>query len=167
MGSVSGLTRDQRSRARDRTVQAALLGLHHAPEVHYTMGPPRWEGISKRRNARHGEFPTEADCSSFATWCLWNGLKLGFGLDDHVNGHDWTAGFTGTMLSHGMAVRHLSNVRRGDCVLYGTGSPGEHVSIVVSLKGDVPMVVSHGSEPGPFYLKYNYRSDVMQIRRYI
>jgi hypothetical protein len=29
------------------------------------------------------------------------------------------------------------------------------------------MVISHGSEPGPFDLAYNYRSDVLQIRRYI
>jgi hypothetical protein len=26
------------------------------------------------------------------------------------------------------------------------------------------VVVSHGSEPGPFKLAYNYRNDVMEIR---
>jgi hypothetical protein len=93
MGSVSGLTREQRIRARDRTVQAALLALHHAPQVHYTQDlVQRWDGIAKRRNARVGEFPRNADCSSFATWCLWNGLHLGFGLGDLVNGFNWTAG---------------------------------------------------------------------------
>jgi hypothetical protein len=71
------------------------------------------------------------------------------------------------MLQHGKQVRHLTNVQRGDCVIYGTGSPGVHCTIVVALKGGVPMVVSHGSEPGPFYRKYNYRTDVLQIRRYI
>jgi hypothetical protein len=28
-----------------------------------------------------------------------------------------------------------------------------------------PMVISHGSEPGPFYLAYHYRPDVLSIRR--
>jgi cell wall-associated NlpC family hydrolase len=167
MPSVSGLTREQRIRARDRTVQAAVLAYHHAPEVHYTQGTERWEGIADDRNARLGEFPTQADCSSFATWCLWNGLHLGFSLGDNVNGEDWAAGYTGTMLSHGKQVRQVSNVQRGDLVLYGTGFPGEHVTVVVAMKAGVPMVISHGSEPGPFHLKYNYRPDILQIRRYI
>ena len=29
------------------------------------------------------------------------------------------------------------------------------------------MVVSHGSEGGPYYVAYNYRTDIMCIRRYI
>ena len=167
MASVSGLSREHRIRARDRTVQAATLALHHAPKVHYTQGAKRWDGIANRRNARTGEFPTNADCSSFATWCLWNGLRLGFGLGDLVNGAGWAAGYTGTMLTHGKRVRHLGNVMRGDCVLYGSGAPGEHVTIVVGIVGGVPMVVSHGSEAGPFYVRYNYRGDIMQFRRYI
>lgn len=167
MASVSGLNREQRIRARDRVVQAALLGFHHAPKIHYTQGPKRWEGIDKRLNARLGQFPTQADCSSFATWCLWNGLFLGFGLGDNVNGQGWAAGYTGTMLDHGKQVRSVTNAQRGDLVLYGSGPPGEHVTVVVAMKGGVPMVVSHGSEGGPYHVKYNYRSDVYQIRRYI
>lgn len=167
MASVSGLARDQRIQARDRTVQAALLVLKNVKQVHYTQDKRRWDGISNRRNARLGEFPTHSDCSSFATWCLWNGLKLGFGLDDLVNGADWKAGFTGTMLTHGRPVRKLAKVRRGDCVLYGDGPPGEHVTIVVGKRGGVPMVVSHGSEKGPFFLAFDYRGDVLEIRRYI
>jgi hypothetical protein len=167
MGSVSGLTREQRIRARDRTVQAAVLALHHEPQVHYTQGPARWDGIAKHCNARTGDYPHNADCSSFATWCLWNGLFLSFGLGDIVNGMDWSAGYTGTMLGHGKPVHHLTNVQRGDCALYGTGFPGEHVTVVIAMKGGVPMVVSHGSEPGPFYLRYDYRSDFLEFRRYI
>ena len=167
MPSVSGLSRDQRIRARERVVQAALLGLNNATSVHYTMEATRWDGIKNRRDARLGQFPKNSDCSSFATWCLWNGLHLAFGLGDLVNGAGWAAGFTGTMLTHGRPVRHLANVRRGDCVLYGDGSPGKHVTIVIGRREGVPMVVSHGSEPGPFLLRYDYRSDVMQIRRYI
>ena len=171
MPSISGLSRDQRIRARDRAVQAALLGLNNTAAVHYvTPGTPesalRWDGIKNRRDARLGQFPKKSDCSSFTTWCLWNGLHLAFGLGDLVNGAGWTAGFTGTMITHGKRVRHLANVRRGDCVLYGGSSPS-HVTIVVGRREGVPMVVSHGSEAGPFFVRYDYRNDVMQIRRYI
>ena len=168
MPSVSGLSRDQRIQCRDRVVQAALLAVHNNPQVHFSMDVAhRWDGIANHRNARLGQLPTHADDSSFATWCLWNGLFLGFGLGDLVSGAGWTAGNTGTMLSHGKPVRHLANVRRGDCVFYGSGPPGRHVTIVVGKQGGVPVVVSHASEQGPFSLIYNYRHDVMGIRRYI
>jgi hypothetical protein len=166
MPSASGLSRDQRIRCRDRVVQAAKLALANKTQVHYTQGPKRWDGIKNHRNAALGQFPVNADCSSFATWCLWNGLMLRFGLGDVVNGAGWTGGYTGTMLDHGMVVQHPSNALRGDCVLYGE-PPGAHVTIVVHNLNGVPMVISHGSEPGPYYLSYNYRSDVHQIRRYI
>jgi hypothetical protein len=167
MPSVSGLARDQRIIARDRTVQAALLTLGQAPQLHYTQDGRRWDGIAKRRNAQLGQFPTHSDCSSFATWCLWNGLQLTFGIADIVNGTGWTSGFTGSMLQHGRRVRHPANALKGDCVFYGSGPPGQHVTIVVGRRAGVPWVVSHGSEPGPFHVAYDYREDVLQIRRYI
>ena len=168
MPSVSGLSRLHRIQCRDRIVAAALLGLHHAPQIAYTQGPARWEGIAKHRNARLGQYPHHADCSAFATWCLWNGLHLGFGLGDLVNGAKWTGGFTGTMLTHGKRVAHESNVQRADVVIYGHGAPGEHVAIVVGRGRDGRiMVVSHGSEKGPFYLPAGYRRDIMQYRRYV
>jgi hypothetical protein len=168
MSSVSGLSVEHRIRARDRAVQAAILGLNHAPKIHYTQGPKRWDGIRLHKNARAGQYPLYADCSAFVTWCLWNGLVLsGYTDRDLVNGANWTGGYTGTMLAHGKHVEHLSSVQRADAVIYGHGEPGEHTAIVVGVKNGVPMVVSHGSEAGPFYLPYNYRSDVMGFRRYI
>jgi hypothetical protein len=98
---------------------------------------------------------------------LWNGLQLEFDVDDVVNGLDWTAGYTGTMLKNGRPVNHVENVKPGDCVLYGTEWPGKHVAIVVGRQEGVPMVVSHGSEEGPFFVRYDYRSDIIQFRRYI
>jgi hypothetical protein len=168
MPSVSGLPRAQRRKARKGAVRAALLGLRNPTSVHYTQDlTSRWEGIRKRHDASKGRFPKHSDCSSFATWCLWNGLQLAFGVDDVVNGLDWTAGYTGTMLNNGRPVRHVENVKQADCVFYGTEWPGKHVAIVVGRQGGVPMVVSHGSEEGPFFVRYNYRPDVLQIRRYI
>ena len=164
--SVSGLSRCERHIARDRAVQAAMLGLHHAPALHYTMGPQRWEGINKRLIARKGHFPTHADCSAFFTWCIWNGV-LPFHLDDIVNGAAWKGGFTGTMAENGREVLHVKNVIRADGVLYGPGPPYEHTAIVVGHRAGKPLVISNGSEGGPYLLPFDYRSDVGEIRRYI
>jgi hypothetical protein len=167
MTAVSGLDRDQRAEARRATVRAALAGLDNISMIHYTQGPDRWDGIGNNRVAAKGKVPHHSDCSSFATWCLWNGLNLGFGVGDVVNGLDWSAGYTGTMLQNGKQVRRVENVRQGDCALYGTKWPGSHVAIVVGRQDGVPMVVSHGSEEGPFFIRYDYRPDVLEIRRYI
>jgi hypothetical protein len=149
-------------------VQAAMLGLHNAPRLSYTQGAKRWEGIDKHCNARLGQYPKNADCSAFATWCIWNGLYLGFGVRDTVNGANWKAGYTGTMLTHGKKVQHEGNVQRGDCAIYGHGAPGEHTAIVVGRRADgTIMVISHGSEAGPFYLPAHYRADLMEFRRYV
>ncbi len=166
MPSASGLTSDQRIRCRDRVVQAAKLSLANKDQVSYTEGPKRWNGIKNRRNAALGQVAHFGDCSSSCAWWLWNGLHLLFGLGDVVNGTNWTGGFTGTMYEHGMVVQDPKNALRGDCVLYG-GPPGKHVAMVVGMTNGVPMVISHGSEPGPFYLRFDYRPDAHQIRRYI
>lgn len=170
MASVSGLSKSNRTEARDRIVQAAMLAYRNRSKVHYTQGPKRWEGISKRLNAKEGNYPKHADCSSFATWCIWNGIHLKNNVRDTVNGAGWRAGFTGTMLRNGKRVVSRANVLRGDCVIYGRpGSTGAHTAIVVGRRNSDSkiMVVSHGSEGGPYYLPYDYRSDVMEIRRYV
>lgn len=164
--SISGLSRCERNIARDRAAQAAILALHHGPELHYTQTAARWEGIDKRLIARKGQFPKHADCSSFFTWCVWNGV-LPFDLDDIVNGMGWRAGYTGTMAENGREVLHVKNVLRADAVLYGQGPPYVHTAFVVGHRHGKPMVISNGSEPGPFLLPYDYRSDVGEIRRYI
>jgi hypothetical protein len=167
MSSVSGLSAKHRAEARSRARSAAWLTYKHKEVVHYTQGPRRWEGIDKDFNARMGEFPKYADCSAFATWCIWNGLLIPFGVRDTVNAAAWKAGYTGTMLEHGKRVVHVTNALVADCVIYGPpGSDGEHTAIIVK-PGRVPLVISHGSESGPYFLPYNYRSDIMVIRRYI
>lgn len=82
------------------------------------------------------------------------------GHRDTVNGESWRAGFTGTLLEHG---REVGTPAPGDLALYGSGFPGEHVAIYTGGG----LVVSHGSEAGPLLLPLHYRSDLMQIRRYI
>jgi hypothetical protein len=166
--SVSGLSVKHRIRARDLAVQAAILTLHHAPQVHYTQAPVRWEGIAKNMKAFRQSYPKQCDCSSFATWCLWNGLDH-YGVRDTVNDHGWHSGYTGTMVANGRKVSDTGSVLRGDLVLYGNpfGSTG-HVAVVAGRGRDGQlMVISHGSEGGPFYLAYDYRRDIHSIRRYI
>lgn len=168
--SASGLSLAHRIRARDRSVGAAVLAWHHAPQIHYTQGVQRWDGIHLHKNARIGQYPNFADCSAFVTWCLWNGLDLsGLVSHDIVNGTNWAGGFTGTLLKHGKEVHHLASVQRADYIIYGNGGTGEHTAICVGHRASdhKPMVVSHGSERGPLYLPYDYRSDIMCWRRAI
>lgn len=165
-GSVSGLSKENRLQARRSTVKAAVLAFNNAPAVHYTQDAvKRWEGISKSLRSSRGDFPRNADCSSFATWCLWNGLKARFGVRDTVNNLNWRGGFTGTMHNCGKRVIHQQNWLLADCVLYGiVGQPRtHHVGVHV---GD-GWVISHGSEGGPYKLRWNYRADVLAVRRYI
>lgn len=162
--SATGLNIAQRQRARKRVVAAAYLGLHNAQRIHYTQGPQRWEGIAKHRRAYRGEYPTQADCSAFATWCLWD-ATLRYRLPDFVNGEAWTGGYTGTQQDHGKRVpARTRSMLPGDLVFYGDqgGGVAEHVAVYVGNG----LVVSHGSEGGPYLLAWNYRP-VNEVRRYI
>jgi hypothetical protein len=158
----SGLGPKARIDARHRTVYAARLAYSHRGAIHYTQGSRRWDGIAKGLHAYRGRYPNYADCSAFATWCLWNGMHLEHGVRDVVNGLGWRAGYTGTMLNHGHAVSR-SSLLAGDLVIYGHGFPGHHVAIYVGGG----KVISHGSEAGPLLLPVGYRGDVMACRRYI
>jgi hypothetical protein len=162
------MSKKEVTHARRVAVAAALLGYRNAGNIHYTQGSKRWQGIADTRYSKSGQYPNFADCSAFATWCLWNGLYVPYRKPDVVNGAGWKAGYTGTMLGHGVAIRNIANVRWADCVLYGrAGTSGAHVAILVGKRNGKLMVVSHGSEGGPYLVPYNYRSDIMSIRRYI
>jgi cell wall-associated NlpC family hydrolase len=164
-GSASGLKPAQRRKARAMVAQAALLGIARAPEIDYSQHPvERWEGITKRLRAWRGEVPKRADCSSFATWVLWQGLGH-YRLPDNVNGTDWKSGWTGTLVRHGKRVVHRAHLRVGDLVFYGNPSdpPKGHVAIYIG-GGEV---ASHGSKGGPYRLDMDYRTDIHSFRRYI
>ena len=163
---MAKLTRAQRERARARAANAALLGYRNRARVRYTQGAARWSGIKGRRNARQGEFPFYADCSAFATWCLWNALFIPYRKRDVVNGAAWKAGFTGTQIAHGRRVK-AGALMAGDLVFYAArGTTPTHVAICVGRRNRKAMVVSHGSDSGPLYLPWDYRR-VVQCRRYI
>lgn len=163
MSSVSGLSAEHRARARSEIARGCQLLLEHAPDVHYTEGPNRWGAITNHLEIRRGQYLRAGDCSSTATWLLWNALHVPYGVRDVVNGCDWRAGYTGTILQHGKRVIHEGNAQVGDLAIYGNGWPGQHVA--VCLGGG--WVFSHGSEAGPYKLPLHYRPDLMQIRRCI
>lgn len=161
------LTQDQREAARARAVDAARLCLNHEPDVHYSQDMTlRWTGINKHLDASKGQWPNYADCSGLVTWAIWNAVYLAYGMEDIVNGSDWKSGYTGTMLSYGTVIGKASDALPGDAVIYGNGGTGQHTALI-SDRGSVPMVISHGSEAGPYHVPYNYRTDIMSIRRYI
>lgn len=139
-------------------VRGALLGHRHASEIHYTQTPARWQGITKHLRSYKGQHPTQADCSSFVTWVLWDATRAynAARRTDFVNGQNWRGGHTGTLVKKGREVG-LNNLRLLDLVFYGDeGWRPQHVAIYVGNG----LVVSHGSEPGPLLLPVRYRSDV-------
>jgi hypothetical protein len=158
--SVSGLSAAHVREARRITVKAAALGLHRAASLHYTQGGMRWQGVARRMRAYQGECPNYADCSSFVTWCLGNAFWH-FKHRDTINRTGWSGGYTGTLLSNGRRV--TGPLQLGDVAIYGHGFPGHHCAIYVGGG----MVISFGSERGPFKLPLHYRSDLMQVRRFI
>lgn len=162
--SVSGLSAHHRALARRVVVEGCALLLEHAAEVHYTQGAQRWSAIDRQLRIASGQCLTEGDCSSTATWLLWNALThVHPHASDVVNGLRWHAGYTGTIAEHGKRVVHDASIQVGDLILYGSGWPYEHVT--VALGGGV--CFSHGSEAGPFKLGIDYRPDRAMVRRFI
>lgn len=159
-----GLTPSQQASARRVVVQACQVLLDHAQQVHYSEGPNRWQGIAERLRIAHGQYLTESDCSSTATWILWNALTHVIpAMPDIVNGEGWKGGYTGTIAAHGKPVVHDASIRVGDLLLYGAPPAYEHVT--VALGGGV--CFSHGSEAGPFKLAIDYRPDRGPTRRFL
>lgn len=158
----TGLSTVHRVRARDLACGAAALAYRNRGSVHYSQNARlRWTGIRADLKAWQGEYPKNADCSSYVTWAVWNGLDH-YDVRDVVNGLRWQAGYTGTMLTHGAHVSP-SRLIRGDAVIYGRSWPGLHTAIYMGGG----MVLSHGSERGPLLLPVFYRGDVLGCRRYI
>jgi cell wall-associated NlpC family hydrolase len=159
---LASITPAQSAQERNVAVQAAVVALRNRNTVHYTQGSRRWDGINRGLLGARGQYPAYADCSSFVTWCLWNGMGLHH-RPDTVNGNGWRAGYTGTLIMHGSRVSSERSVLPGDLVFYGSRGRASHVAICIG-RG---LVISHGSEAGPFQLPLHYRRDFLQIRRYI
>lgn len=152
-------------------VRAALATVRLRGNIHYSQDMTlRWGGI--RNGVKLPEVPTFADCSSLTTWLMHNGRIAirGTASEDVVNGLRWKAGYTGTQTAHGRRHRFGTRFWRPGLTLVFYGRPHDisHVAIFVG-KDKVTgkhMVVSHGSESGPHYVPYDYRSDYVESRLY-
>lgn len=163
-GRISGLSDDHAKHARTLISQNAQRLYNNRSNIHYTQKAARWEGIARRCNSAKGEYPRNADCSSLASWILWDAIARTYGVRDLVNNAYWRYGYTGSMYQRGKAVRLLKNIKIGDLVFYG-GGRGIPSHVAISLGGR--RVLSHGGESGPLILDIDYRSDRRMIRRYI
>jgi cell wall-associated NlpC family hydrolase len=164
-GRVSGLSDEHAAHARYLIYKASVVMVRNKDRITYSQGSDRWVGISKELTISKNEFPRTCDCSSTATWMLWDAMHRIYGVRDLVNRADWRAGYTGTMYQHGKQVIHDKNLRVGDCIFYGDQGGGIPKHVTVFIGGG--NVFSHGSQGGPYILDIDYRSDRRMSRRYI
>eukprot|EP00549_Striatella_unipunctata_P017274 CAMPEP_0118673512 /NCGR_PEP_ID=MMETSP0800-20121206/365_1 /TAXON_ID=210618 ORGANISM="Striatella unipunctata, Strain CCMP2910" /NCGR_SAMPLE_ID=MMETSP0800 /ASSEMBLY_ACC=CAM_ASM_000638 /LENGTH=192 /DNA_ID=CAMNT_0006568587 /DNA_START=297 /DNA_END=875 /DNA_ORIENTATION=- len=144
------------SKNRDALMEAAWALYNNRAKGHYTQGPKRWNGILYKNYPP--DAPDFSDCSSAVSWIYWTVFGQG---PDFLNRENWTAGYTGTMKSHGRSIS-LSDALQGDLVFYGGTSAPAHVAIYVGGG----MVISHGGDPVR-YESVHYRSDINQVRSYL
>lgn len=162
---VSGLSDAHAAHARRVIIKNAHNMVINKNRIHYSQEADRWMGINRQLTHLRNQYPTRGDCSSTATWMLWDAMARPYGVRDLINHTNYRSGYTGTMINGGKVVRHKENLKVGDCVFYGWQSPGvpEHVAIYIGGG----LVFSHGSEGGPYILKVDYRPDRVAMRRYI
>jgi hypothetical protein len=140
------MTAAQKKAAQNRIVNAALWGIAHEPQIHYSMGANRddWLTEVKRRPGRAiPSLPLWTDCSGFVTMCYWIAK-----VDDPSGFNYRVLGYTGTLLAH---CQHITGdqVQIGDLIVYGPGT-GHHTVVVIDNAQDGSLIVaSHGEERGP------------------
>jgi hypothetical protein len=136
---------------RERLARWAKWGVAHNAAIHYTEDSRRDDYL----RGSSGHLPLWTDCSGWVTYCYWaSGLPDPSGLNYRY------LGYTGTLLAnaarHGRIVTNLALARPGDPIVIGPGT-GWHTTICVEAGAD-PIVVSHGSEPGPLSEHQSYDS---------
>jgi cell wall-associated NlpC family hydrolase len=148
----------QRAELRRVILRAAYVGVRDHNRMSYTEGPLRWSGIADAERDVADHVPPYSDCSSFATWCYWDASRW-LKLPDIVNGANWLAGYTGTMVGHGTAVA-VAQALPGDLIFYGSLSLPFHVAVYAGGG----RVVSMGRPGAPELVPVGAAT---QCRRYI
>jgi hypothetical protein len=169
--SYSGLNARDRAVARRLFIKGVEVLMAHPVQLHYSQDMTlRWEGIHDeivpwfKSGRLNGRYPKHGDCSSTGTYLMWLALAHHFHLPDRVNGQNWYAGFTGTLLDHGKTIHDLSRLKIGDAIIYGR-SAGATSHVAWAIGGR--RAFSHGGDAGPFIVDFEYRPDRVGVRRYI
>ena len=146
----------------DAILRSARVGLENAAHMTYTQEPARWGWHSPLRKSFLGQYPLDADCSAFVSWCYEDGTEF-LHPADFLNGDSWLGGYTTTLAAHGEAVL-LADTVPCDVVLYG-GSEWlpQHAAITVGAR----RVVSFGGQGGPDLLPIEFGMPVVGVRRYL
>lgn len=149
------------TRVRNAIVQAGFFWYAHRAAIAYSQYRPFQQG-------KPPWVPYHWDCSAFTTNCHYAGGA------PNPNGRPWDhLGYTGTLMSRGVRVGSVNNLKPGDMIFYGfarqsdafpAGSP-THVALYVGVVNGSHMVLSMGSYPMK-YIAYNYRHDVNHYRTY-
>ena len=128
---------------RRKIAAAARCGFENRASVHYTQeAGKRMSGIIEQR--RPPEFPSSADCSSFALWCYWAA-----GAPD-PNGGQYQGGWSGSLVQKG---KETDEAGMGDIAFYGPSrSDINHVTVCVGNG----RCISHGQEEGPLLYHLDY-----------
>lgn len=147
-----------------KLVSCALFLISNAWRIHYSQeieGPHRRMSIVRdKMKIPFDMHEMWEDCSGGVTGLYWN-----VGLPD-PNGRGYDGyGYTGTLVTHGQHVSLSPGAWKiGDLLIYGPSlSDTHHVTMLISNGGSC---FSHGQEAGPLNVPWNYRSDLIAVRRY-
>lgn len=117
-------------------------------EEYYTQGAARWQGVNAvygKTKVLRGIIPKlkSGDCSAGYTRWVLHGLQQSLGRvpRDIVNGAEWRAGYTGTIMA---VCERVTLPRIGDAILYPN-----HVTGVVDVAKR--LCVSHGTDRCEIY----------------
>jgi len=141
------------SNPRMKLVQAAMALYSNRGSGRYDEDDQRWSGISG--HICPPSSPSASDCSSSVTWIYWTVFGNG---PDFVNGANWAAGNTNSLLTNGREVT-MDQAQPGDVVFYGASHTSLSHSAIYVGNGKV---VSHGRDPASFFGIGNYK----MIRNY-
>lgn len=125
------------------TIAVSSVPLHKS--FTYSQGPHRMDW-----RFHPGLLPVQVDCSSYATMVYY----MAGCVDPNGLSYDG-AGYTGTLLSNKHNT-HISMAQAtpGDLVVYGAGT-GEHVAVIVQVKGNDILTVSMGQNGDPSFVWVN------------
>jgi hypothetical protein len=146
-------------------LRGARTGVENREHMTYSEGANRNSGVVLDRRSILGQFPPDADCSSYSgIWVPWDGSRF-LKLADIWNGANFLAGFTGTQAARGMAIE-IGDTVPCDQVFYG-GTPWLPQHTTLTVGGGRCVSMGHQGDPGIYPIDLYGELPIVAIRRYI